>query len=132
MDPNDYFDRFELADLFDAVEGQAQSDGGLVTVRIDSRGRVREISLDSKLSGIDADQLGEAIATVCGRAFDNRIERLADVLAEYERKHELPREVLSFLHNSIASLRPTSPAIEVDSGPGDEDDDDPVVKSVLR
>src|ERR1700716_679677 len=94
MDLDDYIDTSELADLFAAVEGEAHSEGGMVTVRVDSTGRVREIALDPKLSGVSAESLAEAITTVCGKAFDNRIDRLADAVDEFERRHGLPPEVL--------------------------------------
>ena len=88
MDLDDYIDTSEPADLFAAVEGEAHSDGGLVTVRIDSTGHVRDIALDPKLGGVSVESLAEAITTVCGNAFDNRIDRLADVVDEFERRQD--------------------------------------------
>ena len=132
MGLDDYFDTSELADLFAAVEGEAHSDGGLVTVRIDSKGRVREITLDPKLSGVSTDSLAEAVTALCGKAFDNRIDRLADIVDDYQRRHGLPPEVLSFLHNSVASLRAALPVHDVDADTDDQDDEDgPVLESVL-
>jgi hypothetical protein len=43
---------------------EAHSDGGMVTVRIDSTGRIREITLDPELSGVSAESLAEATATI--------------------------------------------------------------------
>jgi uncharacterized protein DUF2834 len=43
-----------------------------------------------------------------------RIDRPADVVDEFERRHGLPPEVLSFLCNSVASLRPATATIDVD------------------
>jgi hypothetical protein len=130
MGADDYFNTSELAGLFAAVEGEAHSDGGLVTVRIDSKGCVREIVLDPKLSGVSAETLAEAITAVCGKAFDNRIDRLADVVDDYQRRHGLPPEVLSFLHNSVASLRPATATIEADDIDDQDDEGGPVLKSI--
>ena len=99
------FDRGELADLFAEVVGEAHSEGGLVTVKVDAKGRVSEIWLDDKVTGVSAERLAAAITTVCAEAFDNRIDQLATVIDDYQRAHELEPEVLEFLRSSVASLR---------------------------
>lgn len=79
-----------LAELLDKVAGEARSEGGLVQVKVDSRGRVAEVWLDDRVSRVPADQLAEAIAEVCGAAFNDRLDRLADVISDYDRTHGLP------------------------------------------
>lgn len=132
MNLDDYCNTSELADLFATVEGEAQSDGGLISAKVDHKGRVRDIWLDPKVSEVAVDQLAEAIAMVCGKAFDNRIDRLADVLDDFERRHGLPPAVLNFLRNSVASLRPTPPVPEVDPDTDEDDEEGPVLRSLLR
>jgi DNA-binding protein YbaB len=106
MDVTDYFDPGELADRFAKVIGEAASDGSHVSVTVDAKGRVAEIRLDARLADVPLDRLAEAIAAVCGKAFDDRIDRLAAVVDQFERENGLSPEVLSFLHTSVASLRP--------------------------
>ncbi len=94
-----------LADLLDNVVGEAKSEGGLVGVKVDSRGRVTQVWLDERVSRVPADQLAEAIAEVCGAAFNDRVERLADVISDYDRTRGLAGGVLDHLHAAIDRLR---------------------------
>ncbi|OBF17207.1 hypothetical protein A5725_24625 [Mycobacterium kubicae] len=94
-----------LATLLDKVAGEARSEGGLVEVKVDSRGRVAEVWLDDRVSRVPADQLAEAIAEVCGAAFNDRLDRLADVISDYDRTHGLPSGVLDHLRAAIDRLR---------------------------
>lgn len=94
-----------LANLLDDVVGAAKSEGGLVEVKVDGRGRVTEVWLDDRVSRVPADELAEAITAVCNAAFDDRLDRLADAMSDYDRTHGLANGVLQHLHDAIDRLR---------------------------
>lgn len=105
MGANDGYDREDLARALDDVVGEARSEGGLVSVKVDSKGRVARVWLDQQVSGVSVDRLAEAIAAVCAEAFNNRLDRLADLIADYDRTHGLGLSLLDHLHTSIDRLR---------------------------
>lgn len=125
METNDEFNPRELADLFTEVVGEAHSDGGLVTVKVDPQGRVAGIWLDPKVTSTSVERLAAAITTVCADAFDNRVDRLGEVIDEYQRTHGLVPDVLNFLHASLASLRRKEP--QQDQPTGEQNDAPPAV-----
>lgn len=95
----------ELANLLDSVVGEARSEGGLVAVKVDRRGRVSEVWLDDRVSRVPAEQLAEAVATVCGAAFNDRIDRLSDVISAYDSAHGLADGVLNHLLAALDRMR---------------------------
>ncbi|OBK17868.1 YbaB/EbfC family nucleoid-associated protein [Mycobacterium asiaticum] len=105
MTDDDSADLVGLANLLDRVAGEARSEGGLVEVKVDSRGRVTDVWLDDRVSRVPADQLAEAIAEVCGAAFNDRLDRLAEVISDYDRTHGLANGVLDHLHAAVDRLR---------------------------
>lgn len=105
IDAADDFDANELTELFGGVVGKAQSDGGLVSVSVDNKGRVARVVIDEKLSGTPVDRLADAIAIVCAKAFDDRVEALSEVIEDCQRRHGLGPDVLSFLRASVNSLK---------------------------
>jgi DNA-binding protein YbaB len=120
----------ELANQFAEIVGEAQTESGLVRVRVDSKGRIAEVRLDPTLAGVSLHRLAETITTLCGMAFDDRIDQLAAVVDDYERRHQLPPDALNFIHASLASLRAApTPIIE---GPptGVDDEDDPGIRTL--
>ncbi|MDP7703364.1 YbaB/EbfC family nucleoid-associated protein [Mycobacterium sp. TY815] len=94
-----------LASLLDNVVGEARSEGGLVEVKVDTRGRVSDVWLDDRVSRVPADELAVAIAEVCGAAFNDRLDRLADVISDYDRTQGLANGVLEHLHAAVDRLR---------------------------
>lgn len=95
----------DLANSLDNVVGEAKSEGGLVEVKVDTQGRVAEVWLDDRVSRVPADELAEAIAAVCGAAFNDRLDRLADAISDYDHTHGLADGVRDHLHAAIDRLR---------------------------
>lgn len=102
---DDSADLDALADLLDSVAGEAKSEGGLVEAKVDTRGRVSEVWLDDRVSRVPADELADAIAAVCGAAFNNRLDRLADAISDYDLTHGIADGVRDHLHAAIDRLR---------------------------
>lgn len=145
IDASDGFDANELADLFGSVVGEAQSDGGLVSVSVDNKGRVTRVVIDAKLAGAPVDRLADAIALVCAKAFDRRIDALSEVIEDYQRRHRLGPDVLHFLRASVDSLKAggtgSQPFSEASTAPAqqqtpdittDVDDDDSTFGALLN
>lgn len=61
--------------------------------------------LDDRVSRVPADELADAISEVCGAAFNDRLDRLADAISDYDRAHGLNDGVLDPLHATIDRLR---------------------------
>lgn len=95
----------ELARMFAEVVGEARSEGGLVKVKVDHRGRVCEVWLDPQVADVPAEQLAAGLTTVCGAAFDNRLDQLAEIITEYDRDHGLTAGMRDYLQTSLGRLR---------------------------
>lgn len=102
---DDSIDLSDLANSLGNVVGEAKSEGGLVEVKVDNHGRVAEVWLDDRVSRVPADQLAEAIAAVCGAAFNDRLDCLADVISDYDRTYGLADGVRDHLHAAVDQLR---------------------------
>ena len=100
---DDGFD--DLTRLLDDAVGEARSEGGLVSVKVDGRGRVSEVRLDPQVADVSVERLAEAITTVCADAFNDRLDRLAHVISDYDRTYGLPFGIRCHLHTSVDRLR---------------------------
>lgn len=71
-----------LADLLDNVVGEAKSEGGLVGVKVDSRGRVTQVWLDERVSRVPY--------SLFRKKFRRRPVPLYEVLVQRRRTTEFP------------------------------------------